>query len=314
MKRLGFVLLLSLVCAAYGIQAFGQMSFSAAGIIESQSGGIKFPDGTVQTAAAPDLSVQVAELQALVATLQSELAATQGELVVTQENLAANTIADGVAHHDKFTNAEAIAAVGPHSPDLTSEVVANQTKLQFVMIVDGELNGLSGPHMILEGANVHVRSGSDSSGNLIVGYNLPSSWPDFTAIRTGRNSLVVGDGHTFTANGGVVVGYQNWVAGENTVVLGGEENVAEGFRSVVIGGYGNKANNAAVVLGGYTNDAQGINAAITGGYSNVASGDTAYVSGGQFNIASGRNSSVNGGDGKTAATDFCVVGDDGVDC
>jgi hypothetical protein len=52
MKRLGFVLLLSLVCAAYAVQAFGQKAFSAAGEIESTSGGFKFPDGSVQTTAA----------------------------------------------------------------------------------------------------------------------------------------------------------------------------------------------------------------------------------------------------------------------
>jgi hypothetical protein len=53
MKRLGFVLLLSLVCAAFAVQAVEQTSFSAAGVIESQSGGFKFPDGTIQSSAMP---------------------------------------------------------------------------------------------------------------------------------------------------------------------------------------------------------------------------------------------------------------------
>ena len=38
-------------------------------MIESKSGGFKFPDESVQTTSAPNLSVEVAELQALVATL-----------------------------------------------------------------------------------------------------------------------------------------------------------------------------------------------------------------------------------------------------
>jgi parallel beta-helix repeat protein len=60
MKRLGFVLLLSLVCATYAIQAIGQTAFSAAGVIESSTGGFKFPDGSVQTSAASSSSGCVA--------------------------------------------------------------------------------------------------------------------------------------------------------------------------------------------------------------------------------------------------------------
>ena len=52
----------------------------------------------------------------------------------------------------------------------------------YVRVVPGDVNGLSGPHVMVEGANFHVRSGSgytndggvpSGRGNLIVGYNEP---------------------------------------------------------------------------------------------------------------------------------------------
>jgi hypothetical protein len=57
-----------------------------------------------------------------------------------------------------------------------------EAKLAYVSIQMGEINGLKGPHVIIEGCNVHVQSGSgdtnDSAGltgrgNLIIGYNEP---------------------------------------------------------------------------------------------------------------------------------------------
>jgi hypothetical protein len=53
----------------------------------------------------PDLEQRVAQLEQLVVVLQAEL--------------AANAAADASAHHARYTNAEAIAAVGPHSPDFS---------------------------------------------------------------------------------------------------------------------------------------------------------------------------------------------------
>lgn len=52
MKRTIITVILTLAFTAFAIQAVEQTAFSGAGIIESKSGGFKFPDGSVQLSAA----------------------------------------------------------------------------------------------------------------------------------------------------------------------------------------------------------------------------------------------------------------------
>jgi hypothetical protein len=152
-----------------------------------------------------------------------------------------------------------------------------QEILQFVHIETGEMEGLTGPHWIIEGANVHVRSGSGETkddcwqsdpnfpncenltglGNLILGYNerfFIGGVP--TEVRTGSHNLVVGDLHSYSSVGGLVAGEGNAVTGWH-----------------------------ASVIGGTNNDASGIFASVSGGHQNEASGLTGSVSGGQFRVA-----------------------------
>ena len=49
MKRLCLVAVGVLACAGWTVQAVAQSVISADGVIESTSGGFKFPDGSVQT-------------------------------------------------------------------------------------------------------------------------------------------------------------------------------------------------------------------------------------------------------------------------
>ena len=51
MKRIYFALILTLVFATFAAQAVEQTAFKGAGVIESTSGGFKFPDGSVQLSA-----------------------------------------------------------------------------------------------------------------------------------------------------------------------------------------------------------------------------------------------------------------------
>ena len=71
---------------------------------------------------------------------------------------------------------------------LEAQVAVLMDLLQYVSVRQDEIDGLAGPHFIIEGANVHIRSGSGVSwddcwdgplpdcmrglGNLIVGYNF----------------------------------------------------------------------------------------------------------------------------------------------
>ncbi len=105
------------------------------------------------------------ELNERIAALESLVMQLQSQAVNNAQNISANS--------------DAISAAG--------------NVLRFVNVVEGELNGVTGPHFIIEGANVHVRSGAISQstgegcnsssavdcptrtglGNLIVGYNEP---------------------------------------------------------------------------------------------------------------------------------------------
>lgn len=187
---------------------------------------------------------------------------------------------------------------------LTAALEETQEILKFVRVEEGEMNGLTGPHWIFEGANVHVRSGSGNTfdncgprdpnfpncdsltglGNLIVGYNeqrpsrLRASVP--REIRTGSNNLVVGEFHSYSSFGGFVVGVSNRVTSANASVSGGSSNLATGQASSVCGGQGNEAN--------------GTGSSVGGGLQNVASGNSSSVSGGnrrtapnEFNWAAG---------------------------
>jgi hypothetical protein len=163
--------------------------------------------------------------------------------------------------------------------------------------------------VFITGANLHIRNGLGSTdcfdeqvneipdcpnalGNLIVGYNEPRGFePD---VRTGSHNVVVGEGHSFSHFGGIVVGRFNTISGVVAAVIGGEFNTASGGGGAVSGGFDNRASgNASVVSGGASNTASDF-AAVIGGALNTASGGWSTVSGGHTNTASGNFASVNG--------------------
>jgi hypothetical protein len=207
--------------------------------------------------------------------------------------------------------AAAQAAIG----QLQEALAAVQAKLEHVHVADGEINGLAGPHLIFEGCNVHVRSGSGHTyvpepsglGNLIVGYNENSD----AGGRNGAHNVIVGLNHTYTGSGGLVAGRSNTIEGNGSSVLGGIGNAARGwystcsggggneatgFHSSVCGGGGNEATGSySTVCGGLENVASSYMAVVSGGYSNEAAGDYSSVSGGTLNGAFGIHSSVSGG-------------------
>jgi hypothetical protein len=165
-----------------------------------------------------------------------------------------------------------------------------QEILQFVRVETEEMDGLTGPHWIIEGANVHVRSGSGRTsdgceprdpdypncesltglGNLMVGYNQPvrpRDPPGLPNIRTGSHNLVVGDLHSYSSFAGFVAGVRNDITAAHASVSGGTVNRASGYASSVSGGNINRASDFA--------------SSVSGGLQNVASGGSASVSGGE---------------------------------
>lgn len=121
--------------------------------------------------------------------------------------------------------------------------------------VQGTVNGVHGPNVVLQGCNLQVKSttsetDTSGTGNVIVGWNYnPYSLP--SPFRTGSNNLVVGSENNFTTCGCFVAGYQN---------------TTSGAFSSVSGGYANTANNSyASVSGGAHNTASGTYSSISGG-------------------------------------------------
>jgi hypothetical protein len=170
----------------------------------------------------------------------------------------------------------------------------------YVSVNPDPMNGLAGPHVILTGANVHVRSGSGATdgtlsglGNLVVGYNEDA---DQDEHRTGSHNLVVGPEHTYSSYGGFIAGFDNVASGNHASVSGGYSNRAMGYATSVSGGYSNKAEgNGASVSGGRSNYAMKDSTSISGGFDNFARGQWSSICGGQFNVASANGSSVSGG-------------------
>jgi hypothetical protein len=185
--------------------------------------------------------------------------------------------------------------------DLQTTTVISKLE-QYVRVEELKINDLTGPHIIIEGANFHVRNGlgqdrTNGLGNLIIGYNqkpLQGYWP--IDSRSGSNNLVVGDWNMYTSHGGLVAGHANSVSAPNSSVLGGSNNKTSGYTSVVLGGYRNDASGtASVVSGGENNEAAGQYSVVSGGSANVAEGLNSSVNGGGANYAVGEHSTVVGG-------------------
>lgn len=128
-------------------------------------------------------------------------------------------------------------------------------------------------------------------GNLIIGYH-----ENVSDVRTGAHGLVIGENHSYSSYGHLVVGLDNTTTHQNASVSGGAHNEASGAHAAVSGGDGNTASGAdSSVSGGHSNEASGESAAVSGGGANTASGARASVSGGNANTASDSFASASGG-------------------
>lgn len=216
---------------------------------------------------------------------------------------------------------EAMEAAIGKLDELTTRVEENETLLQFVKIVEGPINKLKGPNMIIEGCNFHVRNGSGATddggnfaglGNFVIGYNeIPDGLLE--KERGGWHNLIIGGKHRFGSYGGLVAGHDNTASAPYASVSGGFNNEASERGASVSGGLFNRAIGLfSSVIGGDYNRASGDYASVSGGSRNSASGYGSSVSGGVGNTATGEGSSVSGGRANTAiGYDSSIVGDNG---
>lgn len=140
------------------------------------------------------------------------------------------------------------------------------------------------PVVRFTGVNVQVVSGSGATegtangrGNLIVGYHESDDTPE---DRSGSHNLIVGSGHSYAGYGGLVAGFDNYVAGKFNSVTGGTQNTAFFDFSSVTGGRSNLAfSEGATVSGGTSNSALGTYSTVSGGSARTASDNYSWRAG-----------------------------------
>lgn len=197
-------------------------------------------------------SPSVEALQTKIAALESSINTLLGTdtTMLTALQAAQGQIA---ALQAKVTLLESRPAGGGNGPDLS----------RYVTIDPNPINGVNGPHLLITGVNVHIRSGSQTTedggtprglGNLIIGYNEVD--PDIVTPRNGSHNLVMGQKNGFSSVGGAVLGHTNRITGKYATILGGEMNTASGPAASVLGGtQGTATGYTATVLGGVRNTA-----------------------------------------------------------
>lgn len=171
-------------------------------------------------------------------TMLTALQTAQGQITTLQSRIAL---------------LESRPAGGGSGPDLS----------RYITIDPNPINGVNGPHLLITGVNVHIRSGSQTTedggtprglGNLIIGYNETD--PDVVVPRNGSHNLVMGQMNGFSSVGGAVLGHMNRITGKYASVLGGEMNIASGTAASALGGtQGTASGYTATVLGGFHNTA-----------------------------------------------------------
>ncbi|MBF6619218.1 MAG: hypothetical protein ITG02_03190 [Patulibacter sp.] len=194
----------------------------------------------------------------------------------------------GVAGPQGSADAATLKAITDRLDALESDNAALRTQVAELQTrFAGVSRSSDAKTLTLEGMNLQITNGegttdtTNGTGNLIVGYN------EVPGTQTGSHNLVVGDQHTFSSFGGLLVGLDNSITREWSTALG-SSNDASGF--------------ASAVTGGYSNEASGSSSAVTGGRSNYASGIMSAVAGGYMNDALGERSAILGGSGRIAAT------------
>ena len=210
-------------------------------------------------------------VRSLLTTLQAEIAPLKGQvsqLTVTNSQV---TVANTSLQAALRTAQANISALQVSVKALETKPAGIPNLDQYVKIDTNPINGVTGPHILITGANVHVRSGSGFTddnisgggtltglGNLIVGYNETSTGP-----RTGSHNLVGGSLNSFNSVGGMVFGLRNTLSGQYAAIASGDTNTASGVNASVLGGNGNTAS--------------GLRSTVYGGLGNTAANSNSYA-------------------------------------
>ena len=236
------------------------------------------------TAYADGIGLGKANLEARIEALESLVIQLQSQI-----NNSNTVIAENAA--DISTNSDSIAA--------------NDDVLQYASVVEGELNGVVGPHFIFNGVNVHVQSGAGTTGENCTGQDFDCEF------RTGLGNLIIGYNEPRQP---WIDGFGSYVAEQTSGAYASTTELCaplaqpdfrdidgfplcdrrEGSHGLVVGRWNNNMGHANFVAG-LANDVGGHFVSITGGQQNSATGNYSAVTGGLLNRAYGFGSSVGGG-------------------
>jgi len=249
---------------------------TVAGIIESTSGGVKFPDGTVQ--------VTASTAGGSAWSISGNAGTTPGtHYLGTTDNKALEIHVNGLRAAWIVPLTVSPAVIWGHSSNN-----AAGTFTAGVTISGGGSAAL--PNRIQASAN-------DSSFATIGGGAGNTIWDEFGTIGGGAGNTAGDDSYTTIASHATVGGGSgNSATGSHATVGGGSGNSATGINATVGGGLDNQATHVsttvgggnlnvayerhATVSGGYSNTA-GLRATVPGGYDNTASGDYSFAAGTQ---------------------------------
>jgi hypothetical protein len=184
-------------------------------------------------------------LRAIVTRLQADVAALKNQNTTALQTALSAAQADILSLRTRLATAEGRlgtveTSLGTYDTRLTSVEKSSVPDLpKYLSIKTDAIYGVTGPHVIFTGVNVHVRNGSTSEttasanglGNLIVGYNEE----DPSMQRTGSHNLVGGSQNGFTSYGGLVFGTKNQITGTYAAVVGGAANTAAATGTSILG-------------------------------------------------------------------------------
>ncbi len=174
----------------------------------------------------------------------------------------------------------------------------------FVLVEYEGINGLVGPHVIFEGANLHIRSGYGATndggspsglGNLIIGYNEAREYATRDILNgifgiLAGNCMPIQDPWNFDLD-----------SGPGMTIPGCHDSIVQqsrraGSHNLIVGDYHN-FNSYGGIIGGVFNatDEYAVGASVLGGNFNMATHPLAMIVGGTGNRAHAHASTILGG-------------------
>ena len=236
------------------------------------------------------------ELEAYKIQADEKIAYLEAQLASeVSERIAADVLLDNNLAQEQSSRIEADTDI---LNQLESAVLPEKllNLVDYVEVASEDINGLSGPHVIIEGANLHIRSGSGATnddgsatglGNLIVGYNEPrEAFTKEYLWSFGGKCTLVHDPYDFDSD-------------SPTGVDPCDEPLTSrraGSHNLIVGEYHNY-NSYGGIIGGMLNaiDEYAVSASVLGGVANLATHPVSTVVGGASNVVSANQSSIVGG-------------------